>query len=168
MDNPPPQPSPDILRPGDSLKIVYHDVPSQYAPTEEQVQIREDGSIILHLNQRFQAAGKTASALEADIRDRYVGQFYQRMTPAVTVADRVFTVFGEVRAPGRYPYYGEVTVLRAIAAAGGFTDFASQKKVEILRADGEPVTVNCVEARERGRDVPIYPGDAVFVPLSPL
>ncbi|HVR36493.1 MAG TPA: polysaccharide biosynthesis/export family protein [Methylomirabilota bacterium] len=162
--------SSELLRPGDALLVVYRDIPMPPAPEQEQVQVRDDGSITLHLGQRFQAAGKSLSQLEEDIRDAYVGKFYQRMTVTVHAGDRMFTVDGAVRQPGRFPYQGQMTVLRAITTASGFTDFASRRKVEIIRANGEREFVDCLEARDnpREKDLEIFPGDYIFVPQSVL
>lgn len=68
--------------------------------------------------------------------------------------------------PSRHPYLGEMTLLKAIASAGDFTDFANKKKVEITRANGQKLRVNCVKAQANPDkfDVPIYPEDAIFVP----
>jgi polysaccharide export outer membrane protein len=162
--------SSELLRPGDTLLVIYRDIPMPPAPEQEQVQVRDDGSITLHLGQRFEAAGKSLSQLEEDIRDAYVGKFYQRMTVTVHAGDRVFTVDGAVRQPGRFPYQGQMTVLRAVSTASGFTDFASRRKVEIIRANGERQIVDCIEARDnpREKDLAIFPGDYIFVPQSVL
>jgi polysaccharide export outer membrane protein len=162
--------SSELLRPGDTLLVVYRDIPMPPAPEQEQVRVRDDGSITLHLGQRFEAADKSISQLEEDIRDAYVGKFYQRMTVTVHAGDRDFTVGGAVRQPGRFPYQGQTTVLRAISTASGFTDFASRRRVEITRANGEREVVDCIEAQDnpREKDLEIFPGDYIFVPQSAL
>ncbi|MCX8108287.1 MAG: SLBB domain-containing protein, partial [Verrucomicrobiae bacterium] len=62
-------------------------------------------------------------------------------------------------------YTGEMTVLKAISTAGGFTEFAKRNRVEVTRASGgKPVVVDCVKALKNPRlDIPIYPGDRIFV-----
>ena len=63
------------------------------------------------------------------------------------------------------PYLKEMTVLKAIATAGDFTDFAKKTKVQVTRADGRKINVNCVKAqRDPKLDVPVFPDDTVFVP----
>ena len=59
---------------------------------------------------------------------------------------RWYYVNGEVRSPARQIYNSRITVLKAIASAGGFTDFANKKKVKLTRVDGRTQTVNCVKA----------------------
>ncbi len=155
--------SPSRLRVGETLVITFADVPNPIPPFEGR--IREDGKITLTMNQEFEAAGKTIAELEREIRDRYVPKYFQNLTVTVRAPERFFYVDGQVRMPSRQAYLGEITVLGAIAAAGGFTDFAQPKKVRILRADGKVEIVDCKRAQRDSRfDVPIYPGDRIIVP----
>ena len=85
--------------------------------------------------------------------------------PKVRLHDRFFYVDGQVKQPSRQEYRSDITVLGAIAAAGGFTDFANPKKVQVIRANNQKVTVNCEKAKENPvLDLPIYPNDRVNVP----
>ncbi len=126
--------------------------------------IKEDGSITLILNQKFQAAGKTIGALQADIRDRYVPQYFKYLTVTIKTQERFYSVGGEVRSPNRQAYTGYMTVLRAIDTAGGFTDFSRKTDVEVTRANGEKYVVNCKKAQNHPElDREIFPGDKIFV-----
>ncbi len=155
--------SPSRLRVGELLSVTFTDVPNPIPPYEGR--IREDGKITLTMNQEFVAAGKTVAELEKEIRDRYVPKYFQNLTVTVRAPERFFYVDGQVRIPSRQAYLGEITLLGAIAAAGGFTDFAQPKKVRILRADGKVEMVDCKRAQRDSRfDVPIYPGDRIIVP----
>lgn len=155
--------SPSRLRVGEMLVITFADVPNPIPPYEGR--IREDGKITLTMNQEFVAAGKTVAELEREIRDRYVPKYFQNLTVTVRAPERFFYVDGQVRLPSRQQYLGEITLLGAIAAAGGFTDFAQPKKVRIIRADGKIEEVDCKRAQRDSRfDVPIYPGDRIIVP----
>ena len=54
---------------------------------------------------------------------------------------------------------------KALQSAGDFTDFEKKKKVRLKRPDGTSAIVNCVKARENPKlDLPVYPGDTIFVP----
>lgn len=159
--------SADLLQAGDRITVVITDIPAP--PPVFVGAIRDDGKIVLHLNQEFIAAGKRASDLEKEIHDRYVPKFYQRLTVSVKVEERTFFVYGEVRMAGQKPYLGQMNVLKAIAAAGGFTDFAARKRVRVIRADGKTVIVNCKKALTHPKEnLPIYPGDTIYVDRSPL
>ena len=151
------------LRAGELLTVTFSDLVNPVLPFEGR--IKEDGNITLLLNQTFTAAGKTIAELEKDIRDRYVPRLFVNLTATIRVHDRFFYVNGEVRQPSRQEYRSDITVLGAVAAAGGFTDFASPKKVQVIRANNQKVKVNCEKAKENPElDLPIYPNDRVIVP----
>jgi polysaccharide export outer membrane protein len=90
-------------------------------------------------------------------------------TIVVPIADVVY-VQGEVRNPGLIKYSSDLTMLKAIAQAGGFTPLAASKRVTLLRSDGPSRThlrVNVSEMMsgpEAARDVPLRPSDIIIVP----
>jgi len=156
---------PNAFRVGDSLTIVYADLPVPTQPFDGK--IKEDGTITLLQNQTFKAAGKTPGELETEIRDRYVPDYYRNMTVTVKQVESTqwYYVYGEVRSPSRQIYNNRITVLKAIASAGGFTDFANKKKVKLIRVDGRTQIVNCVKALDNPTmDLEVYPGDTIHVP----
>jgi polysaccharide export outer membrane protein len=158
-------PEPEVFRVGDSLTISFMDTPTVIPSFDGR--IKEDGTITLTLNQSFKADGKTRGDLEKEIRTRYVPDYFKQMT--VTVKQQESTTWyylnGEVRSPARQIYNSRITVLKAIASAGGFTDFANKKKVKLTRVDGRTQTVNCVKALDNPRlDPEVYPGDTIHVP----
>lgn len=156
--------STDILRVGEKIQVLLADLPQ--GTIEANLTISEDGKITLHLDQAFQAAGKTRSKLETEIRARYVPNFYTKMTVTVKQEDRFVYVGSFVKAPGSYPYRPGLTLLKAIAAAGGFSEFGDKTKVTITRnADGRVETVDCIKALKDPRlDLPLFPNDRVEVP----
>ena len=96
----------------------------------------------------------------------YVPKFYLRLTVTIKTEDRFFSVGGEVRTPNRQVYIGEMTLLKAITAAAGFTEFADKKRIEIIRTNRKKEKVDWYKAQENPTkyDVPIYPGDQIHVP----
>lgn len=158
----------DVLRLGDSVSIIYSDIPSPPAASTQQ--IREDGKITLHLNYTVTAVGKTRGDLEREIRELYVerAKVYRDITITIQTATRFVSVGGEVRTPGALPHNGDLTVLKVINAAGGFTDFAKRTKVVVTRAsDKSQITVNCNRAqKDPSKDILVYPGDVIFVKKS--
>jgi polysaccharide export outer membrane protein len=154
------------LHPGDPLTITFADVPP-LVMQEQRVRIPEDGIITLPYNVRVKAAGKTTSQLEKDIRDAYVPGLFVNLTAIVRTEERAFFVDGEVKAPGRQVYAGEMTVMRAIGTAGGFTDFANRKKIELRRQNGQKFVVNYQKAIDNpDLDLPVYPNDHIIVKRS--
>jgi polysaccharide biosynthesis/export protein len=120
-----------VIGPGDVLAI------NVWKETEisKVVPVRSDGRISLPLIGEVQSGGRTPRQLEADITSRlkdYVAD------PAVTVVvqeirSQKFNVLGMVSHPGSFPLAKPMTVVDAIATAGGFRDFAKQKDIYILR-----------------------------------
>lgn len=154
----------DVFRVGDSVTVLFADLPTMVPPCE--VKIKEDGTVTLLLNQTFTFVGKTPGELEKEIRACYVPRYYQYMTVTVKRERSLFYyVDGEVRAPARQVYIERTTVLKAIASAGGFTDFAKKRGVKLARQDGRKLTINCIKAiEEPSLDVEIFPGDKIYVP----
>ena len=94
---------------------------------------------------------------------------YRRLTVNIKREIRFVYVRGEVKGAGRFPHIGEMTVLKAISAAGGFTVYADKKNVEITRSTGQAERMNAEKARKDPKkyDLPLYPDDLVNVPLRP-
>jgi protein involved in polysaccharide export with SLBB domain len=154
----------DILRPGDLVEVRFSGNPS--APEPKVERIKDDGTITLpFLTEPLRAAGKTAGDLQREIHDRYVPNIFRQLTVTVGTDQRVFFVDGEVKDPGRIQWYGQITVLGAIAAAGGFTDFAARGRVELTRLNGEYHVIDATSAkRNPALDLPVIPGDKIYVP----
>lgn len=149
-------------RPGDRINIDFTDNPG--LPSNWQQTVREDGTITLPLGHTVRAAGLRKGDLEVAIRDIYVPHILRRLTVNVRAEQRSYFVSGEVRTPGQKEHTGLITAMKAVAAAGDFTDFANKSKIEIIRANGEKIKVNGKKALDDpSRDVPVYPGDTVHV-----
>ena len=119
---------------GDKLRIEIYKDPQ----LSQNLQVRPDGKITLPLLGDVMAAGETPTAL----RDRITLGFKEYMTnPVVTVIvveaqPPTVSVMGEVNNPGVQPLKYPMTVIDALAIAGGFKDFANTKNIMIKRHDG--------------------------------
>lgn len=151
-----------ILRVGDLIMINFSDI--ERPPLKQEVNIPDSGMITLPFNIHVKADGKTTTQLEKDIRDAYVPSLFVNLTVTVKAEQRFYFVDGEVKAARSWPYLGETTVLRAIANAGGFTDFANKKKIELRRQNGQRFFINYNQAlKDPKLDLPIYPNDHIIV-----
>lgn len=159
-----------VLRIGDPLEIKISGVPQ-----DEQVQINNTymidvtGSISLPYINKVKAEGVTPAELAASIEQAYrTGRIYTNPTITILMQPmaRFVNVGGAVRNPSRVPYTEDMTLLTAINAAGGFNDFADQKRVRLLR--GSEATLYDVRQfrRDPSKDVHLQPGDKVEVPQS--
>ena len=79
---------------------------------------------------------------------------------------RFVNVGGAVRTPSRVPFTEDMTLLTAINAAGGFNDFADQKRVRLLRGNEAKIYDVRQFRRDPSQDVKLRPGDRVEVPQS--
>jgi polysaccharide export outer membrane protein len=152
---------------GDKLRIEVYKDPQ----LSQSLQIRPDGKITLPLIGDVQAAGATPRELTDTLTERLRDYI---TAPAVTVivAEAVpplIYVMGEVRTPGAQPMPVPISVMQALAVAGGFKDFANPKKIRILRKGPDTklqtIEFNYKEAVDRA-DPPLLlqPGDTVIVP----
>ena len=131
----------------------------------EDKPIKEDGTITLPDIGRVKAVGKTIGELEDTIHDLYVPKIYTHLNVTVkTSSDRVFYISGEVHAPGRVIYAGDITVSKAITSAGDFTDFADRSDVTLIRANGDRFLLNMNHILSgKDPDPPVFPGDQIKV-----
>jgi polysaccharide export outer membrane protein len=150
---------------GDKLRIEVYKDPQ----LSQSVQIRPDGKITLPLVGDIEATGRTP----LELRDAITGCLKEFMNnPVVTVIVVEATaamayVMGEVNHPGTVNMRsGPITVLRALAMAGGLKDFANEKNIRILRrsANGiQTIPFNYREGIGGGKPVYLMPGDTVVV-----
>jgi len=156
------------LQVGDKLRIeVYKD-----AQLSQSVQIRPDGKVTLPFVGDIGAMGLTP----VDLRDRVTTLLKEYVNnPVVTVIVVEGTtptayVVGEVNHPGPVTLQGSMTVLQALAVAGGLKDFADAKNIRILRKSGitgsQSIPFNYKEAIKGSSSASLYlqPGDTVVVP----
>jgi polysaccharide export outer membrane protein len=136
------------------------------------VPVRPDGKISLPLLNDVQAAGLTPMQLQSEIRDglkKFISD--PQVTVIVTqINSRKIFVLGEVLRPGTFPMLPHMTVLQALSAAGGFTQFAKEKGVYVLRTvNGRQTTLpfnykEVVRGRNAEQNIELKPGDTIVVP----
>jgi polysaccharide export outer membrane protein len=135
--------------------------------------VRPDGRITVPLAGEIEASGKTAGALEREIESRLSRYIHD---PAVTVIvqqanSRRFNILGDVLRPGTYPLDARMSVLDAIAAAGGFREFANVTHIYVVRRipGGRSARIRfnykaAVRGSQRELGLTLQPGDTVIVP----
>ena len=153
---------------GDKLQInVYKE-----SDLTQSLQVRPDGRITLPLVGDIAAAGQTPMQLQRRLTES-LREFVAN--PVVTVmvvevADRVVYVMGEVNTPGAVPLKGPMTVLQALAVAGGFKDFANKGGIKVLRKTPGSDHVETIPFSYKDAlrsDAPVFylaEGDTVVVP----
>lgn len=97
-----------------------------------------NGKISLPLIGETQASGLTIGEFQAEVAEALRNGFITEPRVSAEVLNyRPFYILGEVNTPGEYPYTNSLTVLNAVATAGGFTYRADNRRVFIKRADAD-------------------------------
>jgi len=137
------------------------------------VPVRSDGKISLPLVGEVQASGQTPHQLELEIARKLQSYISE---PEVTVIvqeikSKKFNILGMVTKPGSYPLTNSVTVLDAIALAGGFRDFAKQKSIYVLRQNPDGTQAkfpfnykDVIKGKNSEQNIKLVPGDTVYIP----
>lgn len=158
-----------VISPGDVLDISVWKEPEI---SFRNLPVRPDGKISLPLINDVQAAGLTATQLSIAITQR-LKKFIEDPQVTVVVAavnSQHYYVLGEVLHAGVFPLLPGITVLQALSAAGGFTQFANTKKVYILRSvNGAQKKMpfnykDVVQGKNLQENIRLKPGDTIIVP----
>jgi polysaccharide biosynthesis/export protein VpsN len=154
------------LRPGDSLNIALQGVPDA---SNNTVQIDEQGLISLPFVGAVTAAGLSTNELSQRIRETYITKkIYTTVDVSVSVTERYIYVGGEVQRPGRIVWTPDLTAAKAIQSAGGFTLYAKETAVNLVRDKAAyPIDVKLAQ-RNPAQDPRLVPGDSLQVPRSPF
>jgi polysaccharide export outer membrane protein len=170
------EPQAEVAVDGDQYMIGPEDVLYIHVWKEEAltrtVPVRMDGKISLPLVQEIRAAGLTPLQLK-EVLMRKLKEFIENPIVSVTVMEansyKVY-VTGMVRSPGVYRLRSETTVFQIISLAGGFTEWANQRKIMIVRKeDGREkrIKVNykkIMGGSDPGSDVTLKAGDTIIIP----
>jgi polysaccharide biosynthesis/export protein VpsN len=154
------------LRPGDSLNIALQGIPDA---STNAVQIDEQGLISLPFIGTLTAAGLSTAELSQRVRETYIAKkIYTTVDVSVSVTERYIYVGGEVQRPGRIIWTPDLTVAKAIQSAGGFTLYAKETAVSLVRERAAyPIDVKLAQ-RNPAQDPRLMPGDSLQVPRSPF
>ena len=139
----------------------------------KEVPVRPDGKISLPLIGQIQASGLTPLQLQDNITEK-LKEYISNPEVTVIVSDarsQQFNIVGQVARPATYPLRESMTVLDAIAAAGGFKDFAKETKIYVLRPMPGGIRVripfnykDVIKGKNLQQNVQLKPGDTIVVP----
>ncbi len=157
---------PYLIGPFDKLKIDVFGIDD----LSKEVQIDASGRLSFPLIGVVEASGLTPKELADQIEIRLQGQYVRK--PEVTVnleetVSQVITVDGQVDKPGLYPVIGRMTLMRAVATAGGTGEFAKLDDVVIFRTVGGQQLAGLynMKAIRRGnyKDPEVFANDVIVV-----
>ena len=150
------------LRALDPLVIILLGIPQE---KQMDVVVDEHGNITLpYIEEPVPVAGLTTSELEREIQRIYTeGEIYREITVNVQTHAKIYYVEGEVKRPQEYQLNRRITLLQALAAASGYTEYANRTKVTITR-NGQVMTFNARKIEKHPElDVPVEAGDRIRV-----
>lgn len=159
-----------VFRPGDTLELRIGGVPAEETQlVTGAYTVDGEGFINLPHIGNVRAAGLSQAALQRAVEAAYrSAEIYTNPTITANVPTtlRFVNVSGDVRQPRRVEYTSDLTVLGAISAAGGFTEYADQRKVRLMRAGAvQIVDIKAVRSNP-ALDISLLPGDQIEVPQS--
>lgn len=165
-----------LIQLDDTLEITFAEEPA----LTQQVKVTREG--LIHLSylaatgkEDVRAAGRTPSEVAADInrlaKDNGILKYPLSHVRVVEYAERAFSLFGEVRNPGRYvfapAYATHLNLPEAVAMGGGFTEFAN-RSIILVKRDMHLYRLNLKEmvTRPGVAQFHVLPGDVVTVERS--
>jgi len=137
-----------------------------------RVPVRMDGKISIPLVGEIQAAGLTPLKLKAELIDKFK-TYVEIPNVTVTVMEaNSFKVYvsGQVAKPGVYTLRSETTILQLLPMVGGFTEWANQRKILLVRKEQgqeKRFTINykkIVSGEDLSQNFLLKPGDTIIVP----
>lgn len=161
------------LQPTDVLAITVHN----HQDLATKTRVTADGYISFPLLGKVFVKGLTVQELEANLREALEKDYLVNAPVLVFIEEyhpRQVSVLGEVNNPGKYdmPEEKNITLLEAIAMAGGFTKDAAQNETKVLRMENgvqKIMKVNVKDITEKDakdKDIVIQQEDIIVVPES--
>ncbi len=145
-----------LLGPNDRVRVKVYGEPDIAGDYE----VDGSGHVSVPLAGRIRAAGMTTKQLERSITSALAKGIVRDPRVNVEIAAyRPYYILGEVKKSGEYPYRLGLTVMDAVASAGGFTYRANENKVYLRRAG-----VGVEEIYPLDAPVPVFPGDNIRIP----
>jgi len=157
-----------IIQPSDVLEIFVWKEPE----LTRKVLVRPDGRISFPLVQDLQAGGISPGELKDRIETRLKEYLSAPNVTVIVEGIRSYQIFvvGKVQKPGGMTIEKPVTVLQAIALAGGFQDYAKDSEMTIIRHNGKENLIfdfnykDVIRGKKSEQNILLRSGDVVVVP----
>ncbi|MDR3553312.1 MAG: polysaccharide biosynthesis/export family protein [Syntrophobacteraceae bacterium] len=158
-----------LIAPGDVLEIAIY---GEDGLDKRKLVVRPDGKVSFPLVGDVRAGGLTTEQVKAEVEGK-ARKFIPEAVATVSVRQldsMQYYVLGKVAKPGMFNVSRPITVLQALALAGGNTTFADEKHIEIVRSDGGRITkmefnYNQVKnGKDLAQNILLQRGDTVVVP----
>ena len=145
-----------VLGPNDRVRLKVYGEPD----IAGEYEVDNNGNVSIPLAGHIRAAGLTTRQLEHSIVSALSKGIVRDPRVNVEIAlYRPYYILGEVKKGGEYPYRLGLTVMDAVASAGGFTYRANENKVYLRRSGAGVEEVHALDA-----PIPVFPGDNIRIP----
>jgi polysaccharide export outer membrane protein len=145
-----------VLGPNDRVRLKVYGEPD----IAGEYEVDNNGNVSIPLAGHIRAAGLTTRQLERSIASALSKGIVRDPRVNVEIAlYRPYYILGEVKKGGEYPYRLGLTVMDAVASAGGFTYRANENRVYLRRSGAGAEEVYALDA-----PVPVFPGDNIRIP----
>lgn len=145
-----------VLGPNDRIRLKVYGEPD----ITGEYEISSGGQVSIPLAGHIKAAGATTPQLERSIAAALAKGIVRDPRVNVEIVQyRPYYILGEVKKSGEYPYRLGLTVMDAVASAGGFTYRANESKVYLRRSGAGVEETYALDA-----PVPVFPGDNIRIP----
>jgi polysaccharide export outer membrane protein len=145
-----------VLGPNDRVRLKVYGEPD----IAGEYEVDNNGNVSIPLAGHIKAAGLTTRQLERSIASALSKGIVRDPRVNVEIAlYRPYYILGEVKKGGEYPYRLGLTVMDAVASAGGFTYRANENRVYLRRSGAGAEEVYTLDA-----PVPVFPGDNIRIP----
>ena len=139
---------------GDKVHITVFDEPDLTGDFD----VNDQGIVSLPLIGQVHIAGMTLSEAQDFITQKYAANYLINPRVNVQILNyRPFYVIGEVKTPGSYAYVNGITVLNAVALAGGYTPRGNPNNIVVKHANSSN------EEKPIGENDVVQPGDIIRV-----
>jgi polysaccharide export outer membrane protein len=145
-----------VLGPNDRVRLKVYGEPD----IAGEYEVDNNGNVSIPLAGHIKSAGLTTRQLEHSIVSALSKGIVRDPRVNVEIAlYRPYYILGEVKKGGEYPYRLGLTVMDAVASAGGFTYRANENKVYLRRSGAGVEEVHALDA-----PIPVFPGDNIRIP----
>ncbi len=157
-----------LIGAGDLIEVVVWKNPE----VSGEFRIRPDGKFSMPLIGDVLAEGMTTDTISMQVEKKlklFIDSPFVSTIVRETTSNRIY-ILGEVARPGAYPIDSSLSVLQALALAGGFTEFADRGRLLLVRgsgADQQKTTISYTRILKGSVDednVVLKRGDTLVVP----
>jgi polysaccharide export outer membrane protein len=144
-----------LLGPGDKVRVTVYGEES----LSGEFFVAGSGMMSLPLIGEIKVGGMTVGQFQTAVQDKLKdGYLKDPRVSAEVLTFRPFYILGEVEKPGTYPYTSGLTVLNAVATAGGFT-YRADKKIVYIKRNGDTSEIK----GELKPSTLVAPGDTIRI-----